>query len=465
MLTSLVLAATVAAAPASAPAPRAAASADTVVHVPRLDQLAGLSAFLDRAGQHAALLRSSSWAPEFHPFLALDPTRPETLTAAGVDATGAATLSLRPDGRVSCLRLADATVFQARAKAALEAGGQFKATPKTSKGVTTASAPREAGGRAGYALKGQDVCAFASAGTSDALLKEVTRLVGRAPVADARLGKLPGTVYVVQGPRVMGLDGTAKGLQVEGLAAQLPLPPFKAGSVSPYGAMKPEGLLFSRAQVAPAGLAGAVGGLASQVQRLCAGCPREEVAAVTRAVAQHLTGNVLLNVSNVKVRDSLRTPEGRFFAPRQALAAEVTDAAAMKAALAPLAKFPSAKALEDGWALPVKGGTVFVRLQGQQLVVGNDEAVVRGLLAAVPPEGAKQPRPAEFTLDPKLVARGLSQVSMLDIMSDGQLAGLFALSAEVGPLLSASERMTGWLDSAPGGGHRFSLTWTLPATP
>lgn len=463
MLSSLVLAATVAAAPASAPAPRAAASADTVVHVPRLDQLAGLSAFLDRAGQHAALLRSSSWSPEFHPFLALDPTRPETLTASGVDITGGATVSLRPDGRVTCLRLSDATVFQARAKTALETGGALKTA--TSKGVTTASAPSASGGRAGYALKGQDVCAFASPGTGDALLKEVTKLVGSAPKPDARMAKLPGTVFIAQGARVMGLDGTAKGLQVEGLATQLPLPPFKTGSVSPYGAMKPEGLLFSRAQVAPAGLSQAVGGLTSQVQRLCAGCPKDEVSAVARAVTQHLTGNVLLNVSNVKVRDSLRTPEGRFFAPRQALAAEVTDAAAVKAALAPLAKFPGAKAMDDGWALPVKGGTVFLRLQGKQLVVGNDDTVVQGLLAAVPAQGAKLPRPAEFTVDPKLVARGLSQVSMLDIMSDGQLAGLFALSAEVGPLLAASERMTGWLDSAPGGGHRFSLTWTLPAAP
>ena len=99
----------------------------------------------------------------------------------------------------------------------------------------------------------------------------------------------------------------------------------------------------------------------------------------------------------------------------------------------------------------MKGGTVFVRLKGQQLVVGNDDAVVQGLLAAMPEKGAKLPRAAEFTVDPKQVARGLSQVSLLDIMSDQQLAGLFALSAELGPLLSNSERITGWLDSASGG--------------
>jgi hypothetical protein len=214
--------------------------------------------------------------------------------------------------------------------------------------------------------------------------------------------------------------------------------------------------------VAPAALGQAVDAMRYQVQRLCTECPRDAVAAITHAVTERLTGNLLLNVSAVKVRDSLRTPEGRFFAPRQALAAEVTDAAAMKTALAPVGKLPGAKALEDGWALPVKGGVLFVRLQGKQLVVGNDEAVVRGLLSALPNQAGKLPRPAEFTVDPKLVARGLSQVSLMDIMSDEQLAGLFAMSAELGPLLAASERISGWLDSAPGGGHRFSLTWTLP---
>lgn len=457
---SLVLAATVAAAPSAAPAPRAATAADTVVHVPRLDKLGGLSAFLGRAGEYAALLRPSSWTPDFHPFLPLDPTRPETLTAAGVDVTGPATVSFRDDGRMSCLRLADAKVFQARAAEALQAGGELKTA--TTQGVTAVSAPRSAGGRAGYALKGSDVCAYSSTGTGDALAKEAAKRVARAPAPDARLGQVPGVVFVSLGNQVVGLDGTPGALRVEGLASRLPLPAFKAAGTSPYGAMKPEGLLFSRAQVAPAALGQAVDAMRYQVQRLCTECPRDAVASIAHAVTERLTGNLLLNVSAVKVRDSLRTPEGRFFAPRQALAAEVTDAAAMKAALAPVGKLPGAKALEDGWALPVKGGVVFVRLQGKQLVVGNDEAVVRGLLSALPNQAGKLPRPAEFTVDPKLVARGLSQVSLMDIMSDEQLAGLFAMSAELGPLLAASERISGWLDSAPGGGHRFSLTWTLP---
>ncbi|XXF79199.1 hypothetical protein P2318_05445 [Myxococcaceae bacterium GXIMD 01537] len=462
MLASLVLATALSAAPA-APAPRAAAASDTVVHAPRLDRLGGLSAFMRRAGEHAALFRPSAWAPDFHPFLPLDPTQPASLTAAGVDPAGAATVSFRHDGRVTCLRLADTKLFQSRAQEALQAGGALKSS--TAQGVTTVSAPRSAGGTAGYALKGPDVCAFTGPGTAEALQKEASKLVTRAPAPNARLGKLSGVLFVSQGGQLLGLDGTADALQADGNSTRLPLPAFKAAGLSPYGAMKPEGLLFSRAQVAPSALAPTVDALRAQVQRLCTDCPRDEVAAMARAVAERLTGHVLLHVDGVKVRESLRTPEGRFFAPRQALAAEVTDAAAVKTALAPLGKLPGVRALDDGWVLPVKGGTLSLRLQGRQLVLGNDEAVVQNLLAALPEKGAKLSRAAEFTVDPKRVARGLSQVSLLDIMADEQLAGLFALSAELGPLLAASERITGWLDSAPGGGHRFALTWTLPPAP
>jgi hypothetical protein len=170
-------------------------------------------------------------------------------------------------------------------------------------------------------------------------------------------------------------------------------------------------------------------------------------------------------VDSVRSRPNLRTNEGRFFASRQAFAAEVTDAAAMKSALAPLAKLPGAKALEDGYALEVKGGTVHVRQKGKHLVVGNDEAVAQSLLGALPSEGGKQPHAVDFTVDPKRLARGLNQVSLMDVVSNEQLAGIFAVGLEMGPLLANSERITGWLDSTSGGAHRFSTTWTLPAAP
>lgn len=460
MFSSLVLAAALAA----APAPRAAASAQTVVHIPKLDAMAGLSAFFERAGNSAAMLRPTAWRAELHPFLVIDPTKPETLSAVGLDAAGPATVSLREDGRISCLRVTDAKLFQAKAAEAITAAGGDEPKPTTAKGVTTVSVKRAAGGAMGYALKGQDVCAYgATDAGGPALLKEAVKLVGKAPAADARLGKVAGVAYVASGNTVVGLDGTGSELKVDGTALKLPLPPFQAKGTSPYGAMKPEGMLFSRVAVAPSGMSQAVGSLRATIQAVCPECPKEQVQSVADTVAKQLTGNVLVNMDNVRVRGSLRQPEARFFSVRQALAAEVTDAAAVKSALAPLGSFPGAKALADGWALAVKGGSVFVRLKGKQLVVGNDEAVTQATLAALPEAGAKLERAADFSVDPKKLARGLAQVSLSDVLADEQLAALFAVSSELGPLLEQSERITGWLDSAPGGAHRFNLTWTLPA--
>ena len=466
---SLVLAATLAA------APRAATDSDTVVHIPRLDALQGLIPFLDRAGQHAALMRPAVWFSELHPFLSLDPRQPETLTSAGVDPAGALTVSMRPGGRLSCTHLTDPKAFQEKAAARLVSlGGKAEVKPGTKGGVTTVNVPLESGGRAGYALKGQEACAFhvsgggfVEDGEDKLLLKEASRLVGKAPRADARLAQVPGVLYVLLPERgmVVGLDGSGSELRLEGTATALPLPPFQASGTSPYGAMKTEGLLFSRARVAPAGVSQAVSSVRASIQQVCPSCPPAEVSAMARAVAERLTGHVLLVVDSVKSRPNLRTPEGRFFAPRQALAAEVTDAATMKAALAPLAKFPGARALEDGHALDVKGGSVFVRLKGRHLVVGNDEGVAQSLVAALPQEGAKLPHAVDFTVDPKRLARGLNQVSLMDIVNDQQLAAFFAAGLELGPLLAQSERISGWLDSTSGGAHRFSSTWTLPTSP
>lgn len=462
-----------AAALAAAPAPRGIQAADTVVHIPRLDALQGVNAFLERAGVHAALMRPAVWHAELHPFFPLEPGQPERLTALGVEPSGPVTVSMLGGGRLTCTRLADPKIFQARAGEVLAtAGSEVEVKPRTSGGVTSVLVSRESGGQAGYALKGKEACAFLSVGAGfvddgagRALLKEATRLVSRKPKPDGRLSKVPGVLYVLQPRRglVVGVDGSGSELRLEGLSEELPLPPFQAAGTSPYGAVKPAGLLVSRARVAPRGVAQAVGNVRARIQEVCPTCPPARVSAVARGVSEHLTGHVLLLVDSVKVRGSLRTTAARFFAPRQALAAEVTDAEAVKRALAPLKEFPGAKALEDGYALDVKGGTLFVRQEGRHLVVGNDESVTKLLLAALPQEGVTLPHAVDFTVDPRRLARGLSQVSLMDVVSDQELAGLFAVGLEMGPLLANSEQITGWLDSAPRGTHRFSLTWTLPA--
>ncbi|WP_233602487.1 hypothetical protein, partial [Corallococcus sp. CA047B] len=456
---ALALAATLAA----APAPRVAASTVTVLHVPRFDQLQGLTAFMTRAGASSQMLNPASWRGELHPFLPLDPTQPESLTALGIDATGPLSVSIRQDGRLACTRVADAKLFQEASANVLARNGDVKAG--TVKGVTTLRAPTGLGGFAGYVIKGQEACAFASTDTDDSLRKEATKLVTKAPAADARMGAVPGVLYVATQQGVVGLDGTANGLKVEGTATKLPLPPFQAGGTSPYGAMAPAGLLFSRAQVAPTGVAQAAGSVRDAVRMVCPTCPAEQVQGMTDALAKQLTGHVLFAVDSVQVKGSLRKPEVRFFAAKQALAAEVVDAAAVKAALAPLGQFPGAKALTDGYSLEAKGGSLYLRLKGKHLVFGNDSAVTQTVMTSLPEKGAPLTRAVDFTLDPKKLARGLSQVSLMDVMGDETLAAFFGASTELGPLLARSERITGWLDSAANGSHRFSVNWTLPEKP
>ena len=465
---SLVLAASLAA----APSPRAASAADTVVHVPRVDALQGLTAFLTEAGQNAALLRPQGWLPELHPYFELDPAEPDALRARGVDPTGALTVSIRPTGRVACTHLTDARLFQEKSAERLVAGSgkALQLKPTTSGGVTSVIAPREAGGQAGYALKGQEACAFSSGGggfvddgEGKALLKEASRLVSQSPKVDARLTALPGAAYLLVPKRglVVGLDGGASELRVEGLSTQLPLPPLQGAGTSPYGAMKPTGLLFSRSRIAPSAMGSVMGGVRALVQRACPECPAAEVSSVARAVAERLTGQVLIAVDSVRSRPDVRTLPGRLFASRTALVAEVTDAAAVKAALAPLARFPGARALADGHALDVKGGSLLLRLKGRQLVLGNDEAVTDSVLTSLSDTGGPLAHAVDFTVDPRRLANGLKQVSLMDVVGDQHLAGLFAAGLEMGPLLQRSASLTGWLDSASGGAHRFSTRWTL----
>ncbi|OJH37116.1 hypothetical protein BON30_27690 [Cystobacter ferrugineus] len=461
---------------AAAPAPRAATATETLVHIPRMDAIQGLTAFLERAGQPSAMLRPDVWFAELHPFLSIDPRQPDTFTRAGIDPATPLTLSVLASGRISCTRLADPKLFQERAAAMLLSANPkvTEVKPTTSAGLTSVLVPRESGGDIGYALKGKEACAFASEGggfvddgQGKVLFKEASRLVSQAPKADARMGKLPGTLYVSIPKRglTVGLDGSATALQVEGTGTNLPLPAFQSSGTSPYGTMMPSGLLFSRARLTPAGVSDVMDNVRSIIQRICPDCPKAEVTSITRSVSGRLTGNVLTVVDGVRPRPNLRTPEGRFFAPRQALVAEMTDPAAVKSALAPLAKFPGVRVLEDGYALDVKGGTLILHIRGRHLALGNDETVASSLLSVVPAQGAKLPHAVTFTVDPARVASGLKQVSLMDVISDKRLAGIFTVGLELGPLLTQSKDIEGWLDSLPGGGHRFSSRWTLPATP
>ncbi|MBS1150068.1 MAG: hypothetical protein H6Q89_1766, partial [Myxococcaceae bacterium] len=59
------------------------------------------------------------------------------------------------------------------------------------------------------------------------------------------------------------------------------------------------------------------------------------------------------------------------------------------------------------------------------------------------------------------LARALAQVPLVDVLAVPELAGLLAASAEGGPLLLASEKLTGYADSESASVLRGQLVWTL----
>ena len=97
------------------------------------------------------------------------------------------------------------------------------------------------------------------------------------------------------------------------------------------------------------------------------------------------------------------------------------------------------------------------------LVVSNDPEVRARALTALKTAAGKQVHGVEFEVDPKLVAKGLQQVPLLEAVQTPELAGLVAAGTELGPLLLASERVSGYLDSASGAVHTSRLVWQLEA--
>lgn len=170
-------------------------------------------------------------------------------------------------------------------------------------------------------------------------------------------------------------------------------------------------------------------------------------------LAPFVTGNTALLVGHAKVTTGLRTREARAFALKATLVAEVSDAAAVAALLEKL----------DPKALTFREGTLRVGLEGSTLVVSNDDEVRARAVAALAKAPGKQAHAVEFVVDPKLVAKGLQQVPLLEAVQAPELAALVAAGTELGPLLLASERVDGWLDSAAGAQHVGRLTWQLDA--
>lgn len=449
----------------AAPAPRALPHASMAVYVPRLDKLSDVAAWMERAGAHSVLLRPDTWKGEFHPFLAVDPMRGDSLASVGMDPAGAATVSYLGNVRLSCTALKDAKRFAEKAQERLKTLGE----PYSAKvdGATIVGAKVLDRVLAGYALKGNEACSAATQGESASqALEQAAKLLSKPSSGGVwkAVSSLPGAAFALTPYGAAGLWAKGDALTAQGRATHLVLPKLAGAGPSPYGGMTPSGMLFARARLHSSEAASLARAVAAQLFTVCPSCDRPLLEALAQALGRELTGNVVMRADSVKVRGMLKAPAGRFFAVKQAYAAEVVDGERARHLLEKLEQWPMARPSGSGFALSVDGGVVHVGVKDKHLYIGNDTAAVQALLDAIPPSPAKMAHGAELWVEPKLVAKGLSQVSLLDVVASQELAGLFAAATELGPLLAASERITAWADSTADGAHLWQAVWKLAGT-
>jgi hypothetical protein len=448
-----------------ASAPRALPGSEAGIHIPRLDGMSGVLAFMGRAGERSVMLRPSTWFSEAHPVFMLDLTRPQTLAELGLDPSGPATLSHRKDGRMTCHGVSEPARFDERARARLSAMGAL--WEGKVRGVPALGAA--AGGDdprlvAAVVRRGNVACAVGSRADARALLEAAANATGKPQVtgAWATLAGLKGTVFMISGDAALGLTGARDELVVDGRARKLPAPGLSSGTQSPYAGFAPPGLAVVRAAVRQKDVPGAVRSLIAPLERVCRACPREPLAALERALSAQLTGQVALFLQAASVRGRLRTEADRFFAARHVWLAEVKDPAEANKALSGLEKVEGARTEDGVWVVPVDSAReVRVGVSGRHLFLANDPGTLEVALAALPQKPAKLARGLEATVDPARAHQALSGISLMDVLGSKELAGLLAVSTEVGPVLELSQSLTGWAQSDGSGGHRFGAVLTL----
>lgn len=434
-------------------APRAPAEAQVAAWVPKLEQVSQLLPFFTAAGSRSVLLRPEAWRAEAHPLIDVDVTSREALALVGIDSSAGLTSSRLGDASIACVTVSNVERYRKAADAKLARLGEV--FEKVEAGVSL-YATRDPLGRvlAAYVMHGKESCAISGHGRSVETQFPVLSRIVTKPAQGPGFGlaaKVPGVVQVI-GPSgaqhgVLSLNAKDLTLTVDGRSKGLPLAQLAGGGASPLGAFSTPGMAVIRARVAKP----QVLNLVEQAVRYFPGAAT--LLPLAREAAPLFTGNAAALVSHAKVTTGLRTREARFFALRGALLVEVADPVAMAAVLARL----------DPKALAFREGTISVSLEGAVLVVANDAEVRARAGSALAKAAGKQTHGVEFEIDPKLVAKGLQQVPLLEAVQAPELAGLVAAGTELGPLLLASERVSGFLDSGAGGTHSGRVVWQLDA--
>lgn len=466
-MSPLLLSVFLLAAPArAAPAPRAPVDAEFAFFIPNFAGAAELVPFLDVAAEHSGLLRREGWRSEVHPLLRVDVTRKDSLLESGLDPGGAGTLSFRGDLTFSCVQLTDPKKYEAACGDRLKGlGVPFR---KELDGVSVVGA-KDSLDRvlAGYVIRGKESCAIAGQGTSvEKPLLELGKLLGKAPGTSMwkNAAGLPGQAVLIAAPVAVGLKGSGLSLTGEFKSSRLGFAKLTGAGSSPYAGTAFNAMLWLRMRVEPSQLPPALAQLATLLHKACPACDPAVLTDAATALGPTLSGNVLILIEQVKVQGSLRTYAARFFAHKAVVLAEASDPKAAGAALEGFGRVPGAKPTEDGFALQLREGEVRIGVRQGHVYLSNDGRVLEATFRALPATAGKQAHGVEFGVDPERVAKALAQVPVVDVLSVPELAVLLGASAEVGPLLLASEKLSGYADTDAAGALRGQVVWSLKKT-
>lgn len=449
--------------------PRVHPSAEVAVYVPSLRQLEQVTPFLRQAGMYAVALRTEGFRDTMHPVLNVDLTRLDEVEAAGIDPARGVTVSFPPNARVSCVALRHPKRYQAAVEGRLKTVGQLWRGREA--GARLLAATLDGKWLQGSVLRPNEACTVRfSRPSGEALLREVARMLARPASARAfERTKTPNAVAFVKGPfGNWAIEGAPGALTASTGEVRPSIVALNGPGKSPYALWAPDGLLRVRARLKKEPLLKQLPLVLRELGAVCPGLSEKAVGELGQSVSRHLTGNVALWVSRVQVETALRTPSGRFFAAKLLFLAELSSPPEASSALSALAQFPQARAVADNrYEVTCEKGTLWVGIFGPHLFVANEGKTLEEGLASLPARPDTQKHSLEFAGHLPLWARGLSQIPLFEALGQPELAGLFAVGTELGPLMSKSETLSGHLQALPSGRQAASVRWQLatPKTP
>jgi hypothetical protein len=440
-------------------APKGLTDAELIMWAPKAGDVSTLLPFFARAGQGSVLLAPSSWKERIHPLVEFDVTRPESLVAVGIAPNDGLSRSVRGPVTVSCHGVSDGPIFEATCRRRLERFGTVFTS--TAGGVTTIGA-RDALNRvqAAVLIKGKDSCSIAAGGQSvEKLLPDLLKQLSR-PLSGPYLkatAELPATQYFLfperpaasssrfQGWATVALTARGDTLTVDAKSKGLPISTLQGAGTSPFAALQVPAVAVLKLRLAKAQLPGLIDQLFPSIPG------GRTLTPAAKELAPHLTGNVAVVFSRVKVTSGLRSPAARFFATRLVVLAETDHQKAAQTVIDAL----------DPKALTFREGAFEVGLTGQVVMLSNDREVKESVLMALAKSAGSQKHGAEFEIDPKALAKALAAVPLLEVLQSPELSGVVVAATEIGPLLHLTNRVHGWLDSTSATTQRAQVTWAL----